>query len=90
MIAPLLLLAALLSNPAPAGGGAPAQPPPATETQAQTPPPAHAAPAQPDRVCKVDAVDSRIKRKVCYDKKQMSDRTLDDRQRLEHIQADQH
>lgn len=90
MIAQLLLLVALLSDPAPAGGSAPAQPPPAPEAHAATPPPDHAAPAQPDRVCKVEAVDSRIKRKVCYDRKQMSERAFDDRQRLDRIQADQH
>jgi len=90
MIVPRLLFAALLAGPAPAGGSASAPPPPLAAAHTQVPPPEHAASAQPDRVCKLEGVDTRIKRKVCYDRNQMSERALYDRQRLDRMQADQH
>lgn len=88
MIAALLFSAVMLADPAGSGAAIPASAPESHPAAA----PAAAAPkgaaADPDRICRLEAVlGSKITKKVCYNRKQMAQRTFDDKQNLDLLQS---
>lgn len=81
MIAALLFAALLASDQAAETKAAPA---PATATAAAP----KVAAADPDRICRLEAVlGSKITKKVCYNRKQMAERAFDDKQNLDLLQS---
>ena len=88
MITVLLFAALLSSDQAAEAKAAPAPTPAVSPAQAPGPVPTKTAKADPDRICKLEAVlGSKITKKVCYNRGQMSERTFYDKQNLDLIQA---
>ena len=85
MIAALLFSAVMLADPPGSGAAAASAPAPESHPAAAAP---KAAAADPDRICRLEAVlGSKITKKVCYNRKQMAQRTFDDKQNLDLLQS---
>jgi len=86
MIAALLFSAVMLAEPASSGGAAPAPGP--QGSPAAKPAAAPKAAADPERICRLEAVlGSKITKKGCYNRSQMAQRAFDDKQNLDLIQS---
>lgn len=89
MITALLFAALLSSDQAAETKAAPATTPAASSpAQAPGPVPTKTAKADPERICRLEAVlGSKITKKVCYNRVQMDERAFYDKQNLDLLQS---
>jgi hypothetical protein len=88
MITVLLFAALLSSDQAAETKAAPATTPAVSPAPAPGPVPTKTAKADPERICRLEAVlGSKITKKVCYNRVQMDERAFYDKQNLDLLQS---